>query len=437
MFIDHTLQFLDSLNPEQLLSYFWPFILFDFLRYVLLDVLLFFVHIPKRFLSRGRRQRALTKLYHERPLVTVIVPGKNEGKHIPGLMASLKHQNYKNLELIVVDDGSDDETEIICRRLEAEGKIDKFIRNTIRGGKASAANTALHYAEGRYIVHIDADSYLDENAIEALLLPFYQYSDIGAVGGDVRVANSADSLTTRLQAIEYIKSISIGRTISSLLGLLRIISGAHGAFRKDILQRLGGWDVGPGLDGDLTLKIRKLGFRVIHEPQAICFTHVPITFYQLAKQRFRWSRSMVRFRMRKHVDILLPSKNFSVRNFLTSFDNLFFNLVLDLKWWVYIIQLIWTSSAKANIDYIMFINYMLYLWVNVIEFIIAYLVYRITLTKKDLSLLFFLPLMPLYSGIFIRLVRTYAYLMELVTRSSYSDPWNPWKVSKISKREKL
>jgi len=437
MFIDNTLAFLYSLDSKEFLSYFWPFIFFDFLRYLLLDLLVVFVYFPKRFFSRQKRKFALTKLYQERPLVSVIVPGKNEGKHIPRLADSLKKQNYKNIEIIIVDDGSDDNTEIICRQLELTGNIDKFIRNDIRGGKASAANTALNYSNGKYIVHIDADSHLYYNSIETILVPFYMDSSVGAVGGDVRVANTEISLASKLQAIEYMKSISTGRTISSILGLLRIISGAHGAFRKDILNRLGGWDVGPGLDGDITLKIRKLGYRVVHEPHAICFTNVPVKFSKLAKQRFRWDRSMVRFRMRKHVDILLPSKNFSLRNFITSFDNLLFNVILNLKWWIYVIQLIFIPSAKENLEYIIFINYMLYFAVNIIEYFIACLLYEKTLMKNDLLLIPFLPLMPIYTGIFIRLVRSYAYLMELINKSSYNDQWNPWKVSKISKQEKM
>ena len=437
MFIDNTLLFLFSLSIGDILRYFWPFIFFDFLRYLVLDLLVIFVYFPMRHIQRSKRKRAQRKLFDERPRVSIIVPGKNEGQHIPRLAASLKRQSYKNYELIIVDDGSDDNTELICRRLELEGAIDKFIRNDIRGGKASAANTALAYASGKFIVHIDADSHLYHDSIETILLPFYMDSKVGAVGGDVRVANSGSSLATKLQAIEYMKSISTGRTIASLLGLLRIISGAHGAFRKELLERLHGWDVGPGLDGDITLKIRKLGFRVVHEPHAICFTNVPVKFSKLVRQRFRWDRSIVRFRMRKHADILLPSKSFNLRNFLTSFDNILFNLLLNFKWWIYVIQLILVPASKENIEYIIFINYVLYFSVNIAEYFIACLVYDKTLMKKDLMLIPYLPLMPIYTGLFIRMVRTYAYIMELINKSSYYDSWNPWKVSRISKQEKM
>ena len=435
MLIENTIDFFLSMDTRTVLAYFWPFFLLDMTRYLFLDVVVIGVYAIKRVFQRDRYARARRVLYKERPLVSLLIPGKNEGKHIPRLAESLTRQTYKNIEIIIVDDGSDDDTAEICRRLEQEGKIDRFIRNEVRGGKASAANTALRYSTGKYIVHIDADSHLAHDSVETILLPFYMDPAIGAVGGDVRVANTEAGLVTRLQAIEYMKSISTGRTVSSELGILRIIAGAHGAFRRDILERLGGWDVGPGLDGDITLKIRKLGFRVVHEAHAVCFTNAPTRFRVLAKQRFRWDRSMVRFRVRKHRDVLLPSSNFSVLNFLASAENIFFNLVLDVKWWIYIVQILFLHPLIAQ--YIFLINLVLYTCANFLEFFIACLFLRDSMRRKDYFLVLYIPLVPIYTGIFLRIVRTYAYLMEFLHGASYMDKWNPWKVSRVVKREKL
>lgn len=435
MFFEDAFQFLGSLSTTQLIAYFWPFFLLDMTRYLFLDFIVILLYIPKRLHKQHKYRQARKHLYAERPLVSVLVPGKNEGKHIPRLVESLNKQAYKNFELIVVDDGSDDNTATICRELEKQGKIQRFIRNEVRGGKASAANTAFNFSSGKYIVHIDADSHLAFDAIETILLPFYMDSSIGAVGGDVRVANTENSFSTRLQAIEYLKSISTGRTISSELGILRIIAGAHGAFRRDVLKRLHGWDVGPGLDGDITLKIRKLGFRVVHEPMAVCYTNVPQTFRILAKQRFRWDRSMIRFRVRKHRDILLPSASFSLPNFLASAENIFFNLVLDVKWWLYVVQMLFIHPSILG--YIFVINYVLYFTANLLEFLMACVLLHSSMRRKDYALILFLPLVPVYTGLFLRVVRTYAYLMEFIHGASYNDKWNPWKVSRIAKEEKL
>lgn len=433
--IEDTANFVASLTLQQWIAYFWPFFMLDFIRYVLIDFIVLLLYVPRRIRNRAKYNKARKQLYRERPLISVLVPGKNEGKHIPRLAESLTHQSYKNLEIVIVDDGSDDNSATICRQLKQEGKIDLFIRNEVRGGKASAANTALNYARGKFVVHLDADSHLAHDAIETILLPFYMDDRIGAVGGDVRVANVEKSFSTRLQTIEYIKSISTGRTVSAELNILRIIAGAHGAFRRDVLNRLHGWDVGPGLDGDVTLKIRKLGFKVVHEPMAVCYTNVPDKFRKLARQRFRWDRSMIRFRLRKHRDILLPSANFSLPNFMASAENLFFNLVLDIKWWIYGVQL-----ALMNPDlllHLLVINYVLYTMANFLEMSVAAYLLQGTLRKVDWKMFLFIPLMPAYTGIYLRTVRTYAYMMELFHGASYRDRWNPWKVSKQAKKEKL
>jgi cellulose synthase/poly-beta-1,6-N-acetylglucosamine synthase-like glycosyltransferase len=433
--LNETFDFVTGLSAAQLISYFWPFFLFDLTRYVLFDILILTLYLPRRKRNKQRRAEARRLLFHEKPLVSVIAPGKNEGKHIPNLADSLTRQTYKNLEIVIVDDGSDDDTEIICRRLLKAGKIDQYVRNEVRGGKASAANTALYYSTGKYVIHLDADSELRYDSIETILLPFYLDAKIAAIGGDIRVANLDSTMATRTQAIEYFKGISTGRTVSSMLGILRIIAGAYGAFRRDVLDRLGGWDVGPGLDGDITMKIRKLGLKVVHEPHAVCYTNVPTSFRKLARQRFRWDRSMVRFRARKHIDVLLPTSNFMLSNFIATIENLFYNIFLNLKWWFYVAQVIFFYGAL--LQNIIVVNYLLYTLANLVEFLVAVALLRKTLRKQDLMLMLYLPLMPLYTGLYLRIVRTYAYLMEFIHKASYSDRWNPWKVSRVVKKDRL
>lgn len=433
--INGLIEFIHGLDTWQLIGYFWPFFMIDMLRYVILDLVLVPVYLWRRWLNRGTYQQARKALYREMPLVSVIAPGKNEGRHIRKLAESLSRQTYKRLEIIIVDDGSDDDTPEICRKLEKEGVIDLFIRNEVRGGKASAANTALYYSKGKYVVHLDADCHLSHDAIEKTLLHFYIDPLTGAVGGDVRVANQDESFATRAQAIEYMKSISTGRTGASMIGILRIVAGAFGVFRRDLLERVKGWDVGPGLDGDLTVKLRKLGYKIVHEPHAVCFTNVPTGLKGLARQRYRWDRSLVRFRMRKHRDVFLPSANFRFRNFLSFADNVFFNFFLNYKWWIYVGQILVFNTDV--IEYIVMINYVLYVSANIIEFAMACLLYGDTLRRRDVMLVFFVPLMPLYTGMYLRLVRTFAQVMELLHHASYRDSWNPWKVSSVAEKEKL
>jgi len=430
--MDGYVTFLTSKGLDGLVIMCWHFFVFEFSKYIVLFFVIFTYYYFKKSETDELKEWAKGQLYREYPLISVIVPGKNEGPNIYKLAMSLKEQTYKNYELIIVDDGSDDDTAKIGIDLLNRKLIDRFISNPDRGGKASAANAALKFSHGKYIVHLDADSHLKYNSIEEILLPFYMYENIGAVGGDVRVNNVEDSVTSALQGIEYLKSITVGRFVADKMDVMRLISGAYGAFRMDVLQRLGGWDVGPGLDGDITLKIRKLGYTVVFAMDAICYTNAPTKFKALAKQRFRWDRSIIRFRFRKHLNILL-NKNFKLPLKMAIVDNVVYNALFDIFWVIYIYFVV--TAYTANIGAVLLTNYLLYVLDNYIKFGLIILFLGDTFRKKDFYGVLYLPLIPLYTGIFLRLVRIYAHAMEYMFKVSYYDRWNPWKVSKVVKNK--
>lgn len=432
--LDAFFDFLGDMTAWDFLMYFWPFFVIDLTRYIIMDGIGVAQYLYGRQLNEGATQEARQQLFREYPLVSVIIPGKDEGPNLGPLIDSLHEQTYGNLEIIVIDDGSEDRTPEIGRQLEDAGRIDRFLRQRVRGGKASAANTGLRWADGKYVVHVDADSHLREDAIERLITRFYMYGDVGAVGGDVRAANASENLVTRVQALEYLKTITLGRTASTQYDILRIVSGAFGAFRTETLRRLGGWDVGPGLDGDLILKMRKIGKRIVHDPGAVCYTNVPTSLISLAKQRYRWSRSLVRFRIRKHRNMLDPNHPFGWADVATVLDNIFFMVILDLKWVIYTIQLIMMNVA--GIPFILIINLMLYTGNNAIKYVLIKVVQGATNTREPpQGLVFMIPLMPWYFGFYLRGVRSLGYIMETLFQASYLDPWNPWKVSKEAMKE--
>ena len=404
---------------------FWYFIIFELVRYVLLDftVLIYYKLTAKR--RAARWEEARQAFWNERPLISLIAPGKNEGKNIYKLVKSLNEQTYRNVEVIIVDDGSDDDSEIICRSLEKNGLIDKFIRNHKRGGKASAANLALRYCNGKFLLHLDADSSFDYDAVERIMIPFYLDEKIGGVGGNVKVRNYKESLAAKLQAIEYLKSISTGRVVTSFLGIYRIISGAFGAFRMDAVRQVGGWDIGPGLDGDITVKLRKSGYNIHFEPTAICLTAAPTKFGKLWNQRMRWSRSLVRFRLRKHLDVFIPHKGFRMTTFLGFVENIFYNFVLDIKWYLYLIDMMMHFGTWLHL--ILPFNIFLYMTTGFMQ---QFVISRFSERKEEEKVLWwYVPFMVFYVAGFLRLCRTIAYFRELLLRSSYRDPWNPQKSS--------
>ncbi len=417
----------------EIIRTFWFFFILELPRFLLFDFIIVVSVIFNRKSIDRKRQIARKLLWAEMPLISIIVPGKNEGPHLYKLVNSLKEQTYFNYELIVVDDGSDDDTPLIGRDLEKNGMIHQFIRNDVRGGKASAANLALRYTKGKFIVHLDADTSFDRDSIENILLPFYYGENIGAVGGNIKVRNYEDTFCASLQAIEYINSISMGRIVASELGIYRIISGAFGAFRTDVIKRLGGWDIGPGLDGDITVKFRKIGYKIHFEYKAIGLTNAPTTFKALSKQRLRWSKSLIRFRLKKHSDIYLPGRNFSILNFVSFLENVTYDVILNILWWLYIIDIIMHNSQMLAV--VIPLKIAMYMAMDFIQFSLFLALSE--RARKESKLYLYIPAMVFYNSYYMRFVRTLAYFKEIFFDSSYKDPWNPAKTSVKALQNKL
>ena len=432
--VDQFIEWLSTLTFKRLFGMYWYIFLFTIPRFYVIEWYVLIVRFFARHSRAKAESEALRKLYTELPFVSVIVPGKNEGTNIFKLATSLREQTYNNFEIVIIDDGSDDYSSVICNDLLKNGYIDKFYALDFRGGKASAANTGLYDNNSKYVVHIDADSSLDRNAIEQVLMPFYLSSDIKAVGGNIKARNNKESLCTSLQALEYLETIMISRTVNSHLGVLRIISGAFGAFDMELLKAIGGWDIGPGLDGDITQKIRKMGWKIMFNHKSICLTSVPVQFNTLFKQRLRWSKSLVRFRIRKHNDILnFKSSNFNFSNFIANVDNIMYNFVFDYVWIYYVI-----TVAKNNVGQILMIIVLGMLVMTPFR-IISFLncLGFSERAKSEMYLFKLIPLQYFYSGVFLRINRIIAGILELFFFSSYKDPWNPTKSSFQARVNKL
>lgn len=423
--------FTTNFASSALVATFWFLLFVEFPRYYLSDIIMAIRH-GLTFRSRQkRRYDARYHLYLERPLVSILVPGKNEGKNIYKLVRSLREQTYTNYEVIIVDDGSDDATPMICRDLERHGYINKFFRMPERGGKASAANYGLQHASGKYIVHLDADSSLDRDAIEKILLPFYEDRRVKAVGGCVKVRNAEESFCTVMQALEYMRTIQVGRMVSDMFGLYHIISGAFGAFDAEAIREVGGWDIGPGLDGDLTQKFRKAGYKVRFAENAICMTSVPTKWSDLYKQRKRWSKSLIRFRMRKHKDIFWSNHNFSFSNMFSNLENVIFDFAFNYIWMFYILTLIFSNTDR--LIEILIVGWILRFSFSLVAFFIMQCVSERSRQERHLGV--YLLFHSLYMGHFLRIARLAGHTEELFFRTSYKDKWNPKKTSVVAQVE--
>ncbi len=222
-----------------------------------------------------------------KPFVSVIIAAYNEQKVISKTIESILKSNYKNLEIIVVDDGSSDGTyDEVKTKFNNEERI-KLLFQTNKG-KAAALNNAIQNSSGAILVSLDADTQMAEDAIP-LLIRHFSDPKIGAVAGNVKVGNRINILT-RWQTIEYVTSQNMDRQAYSLLNAITVVPGAIGAWRSIAVNTAGGY-ISDTLaeDMDLTWRLRKAGWKVDTENLALGFTEAPDTFKSFFKQRFRWS----------------------------------------------------------------------------------------------------------------------------------------------------
>jgi cellulose synthase/poly-beta-1,6-N-acetylglucosamine synthase-like glycosyltransferase len=221
------------------------------------------------------------------PLVTVIVPAYNEAKVIVSTLRSLLASTYPRLEIIVVDDGSTDETSEVVARMAARDSRIRLIPQA-NGGKASAANRALAAAAGEIVVAVDADTLVSPESIPKMIVHFAS-PDVTAVCGNVEVGN-VNGVFTAFQAIEYVTSQNFDRRAFSVLNCISVVPGALGAWRRDAMLAAGGYsDQTLTEDADLTLTILRRGGRVVYEPEAHGQTEAPESLGPLLRQRFRWT----------------------------------------------------------------------------------------------------------------------------------------------------
>jgi len=224
------------------------------------------------------------------PPIAVLIPAYNEEKVIVRTIRSVLHSDYENLRVVVIDDGSTDDTFEIAReaykREIAAGRV--RILTKPNGGKAAALNFALNQIEEEFYVGIDADTVIAGDAITKLL-PHFEDPTVGAVAGNAKVGNRIN-LWTRWQALEYITSQNFERRALDLFHVVTVVPGAIGAWRTAPVKKAGGYPLNTvAEDADLTMNLLEQQFKVIYEDRALAFTEAPHDARGLMRQRFRWS----------------------------------------------------------------------------------------------------------------------------------------------------
>ncbi len=298
--------------------------------------------VAGRFLWRYHRRRnprnlALVARLAAPPFVSIVVPAHNEALTIVDSIRALLALEYEAREIVVVNDGSKDDTLAILTQafelVEAPVAFEQPLKSAplrgayrslvepalvvidkVNGGsKADAVNAGINAASGRLVLVIDADTMLEPDALTRAAMPFLEHPDTVAVGGYVAIANGCRiehsrvtdvamprSWLARFQIVEYMRSFLLFRLACASGNGVALISGAFGLFRRDALIDVGGYDgTAIGEDMDLTLRLqayyreRKRPIRIAHVPLPVCWTQAPEDWQSLRAQRCRWRRGLL------------------------------------------------------------------------------------------------------------------------------------------------
>jgi poly-beta-1,6 N-acetyl-D-glucosamine synthase len=318
-----------------------------FARYFALLWFSYLQHAEKA--ARGRVES------HDLPPVSVVVPAYNEAKVLDHAMEALLRLDYPTYEVIIVDDGSIDETVEVARQWEGQhGDVAVRVFTKANGGKATALNAGIAQAQYSFILCMDADSWIEPQTLH-VVMPHFEDPSVGAVAGNVKIFNR-DNLLTRLQALEYIEGLNMPRRAQGFLGAVNVVPGPVGVFRLEALQEVGGYDADTfAEDADLTLQLITAGWRIIYEDSAITWTQGPTNLIDLIQQRYRWTRGILQAVRKQKWILLQPFPDFPlwvsavemafegvVWPVLNVYAHLFFAIVallfgmgeLLLYWWI-------------------------------------------------------------------------------------------------------
>lgn len=269
--------------------------------------------------------------------ISIIVPAYNEAVTIAATIRSLLAATYQQYEIIIVNDGSTDDTlQVLIDTFEMErifrptnqeietkpiktiyGKYHEGIYITLidkeNGGKADCLNTGINYAKHQIFIGIDADCILQKDALKEIMMPFFENQQTVAVGGNVKIANDIvfkegavvtkkkpKRLIVGFQMLEYKRAFLTSRMGWDLMNMNLIISGAFGAFQKAAVIEVGGYKTNTiGEDMELVMRLHK-HFLKAKKPYVIkqvvnatCYTQAPDTLKGLGTQRKRWQKGLI------------------------------------------------------------------------------------------------------------------------------------------------
>jgi cellulose synthase/poly-beta-1,6-N-acetylglucosamine synthase-like glycosyltransferase len=344
------------------------------------------------------------------PFVSIIIPVYNEGKVITKSILSLLKLDYQNYEIIVVNDGSMDDTKQLAESMVGfqdgkYGKIKVTLINQPNLGKARALNAGIYYSKADFILCMDGDSQLAPESVRVAVRHF-KNPKIGAVAGNVKVLNRKRFFTD-LQALEYIEGLNMARSAQSYIRLVNIIPGPIGIFRRKAIEEAGYYSSDTfAEDADLTLKVLSKGWKIYYEPKSISYTEAPITLQQLLKQRYRWTRGILQS-LRKHK-----------KQMLNPTINIGHTFVL---WIMSYEALIWpTMNIAANASFIFaaiffgFSHLIFFWWAGLAILDLVTALYCVAVEKEEYRLIWYAIIYRMFFILIIDICKTMSTIEEFL-----------------------
>jgi len=351
--------------------------------------------------------------------ISAIVPVFNGGEEIIDGIESLLKQTTSLHQIIIIDDGSNEGYRAqLCALAQAHTNI-LLLTHRTRAGKSAAVNHGAYVATGELLLTIDHDTRLDPDACRQLAQAFND-PRVAAASGHLLVANRQRNPLTSLQSLEYMLSIGIGKLFLRYFNAISCCSGAFSMFRATAFREMGGLNVGPGEDLEITLRFRHAGYKVSFVEDALAETTVPQTITGLYRQRLRWDGDAFAIRALMYGELSFFKKREPLANTLQRLDYVFLELLPTIVFPFYL-AFLWLTYDIAMVDVLVAV-YVLLFWLYAFNIILGIIITKRALGWLDLLVL---PIMPLYQGLIMRLVRFVAISDEILLSRSQHDPYVP------------
>ena len=302
-------------------------IFFDYTRSIF-KILFFTIYFIIGQHKSNKPLSGLSPIIHGKK-ISILIPAHNEELGIEESIKSALATDYRNKEIIVIDDGSKDKTWEIANSFAEKGLIKLVHRDPSKSSKASALNHGINYATGDYVLCMDGDTKLDKNSLKNAARYFDDENTV-AFSGNVKILagdGGVDNTLTKLQTYEYMIAIELGRRFTSIFNILLVISGAFGIFKKDLIKNVHTFDKDTLTeDFDLTLKFRKTRGRIRFIPDSIAYTYCPSTWSMWVTQRNRWAYGQFQTLV-KNKDLL---RKFTIKDSISFVDMYLLDIILSI-----------------------------------------------------------------------------------------------------------